>query len=109
MRLALLKYRVGGLWPVVGKGAREHLARVAGEAPALEPPRPADQRPTATPAAAQPDRFHPLMALALFPCRPCPCCARRLHFGGGSSQTSVLSMVLRGCLRSSSLVHSAVA
>lgn len=57
VRLALLKYRAGGLWPVAGKGTREHLARVAGEAAALEPPRPADQRPAATPAAAQPERL----------------------------------------------------
>lgn len=57
VRLALLKYRMGGLWPVAGKGTREHLARVAGEAPPLEPPRrPVEQLAAPAPVSAQPDR-----------------------------------------------------
>ncbi len=55
VRLALLKYRVGSLWPVAGKGTREHLARVAGEAPPLEPPpRQPIEQPHAAAAVAAP-------------------------------------------------------
>ena len=36
--VALAHGRYQGLWPVAGEGAQQHLARLTGEAPPLQPP-----------------------------------------------------------------------
>lgn len=51
--------RYEGLWPVAGDGAQQHLARLTGEAPPMEPP-PApvvDQQ-------TGPSRWHPAQCLS---------------------------------------------